>query len=185
MLPTRLNLVLSPVALAVTEQAVSKASYLTIEKCDFSDNNQVHLIESEATVLNASNSDFTENNSFAFYGNCAAGFNSSFTNCKFSYNDPMLELDDTFFFNISNAGLSFVDCEFGEATFNNKSAAQFVDTDAPNGVGSIFGEGSLAMLVAVLALVASAVSIYMTIVYNKKKAVPVTANNVSETDDEE
>ena len=163
----------------------SKASYLTIEKCDFSDNNQVHLIESEATVLNASNSDFTENNSFAFYGNCAAGFNSSFTNCKFSYNDPMLELDDTFFFNISNAGLSFVDCEFGEATFNNKSAAQFVDTDAPNGVGSIFGEGSLAMLVAILALVASAVSICMTIVYNKKKAVPVTANNVSETDDEE
>jgi hypothetical protein len=149
----------------------SKTSYLTMENCAFSHNNQVNLIESEATVLNVSNSDFTGNNSFAFYGNCAVGFNSGFTNCKFSYNEPMLKLEDTFFFNTSNAGLRFVDCEFGEATFNNKSAAQFVEANALNGVGSIFGEGLHAMNVALLALIAAIVSICMTIAYHRKKQV--------------
>ena len=51
--------------------------------------------------------------------------------------------------------------------------------------GSIFGEGSLTMIVAILALVSSAVSIFLTVYYNKKKAVPVTANNAEETEDEE
>lgn len=162
----------------------SKAGHLTMEKCTFADNDQVYLIESEATILSASDSDFSGNRSFAFYGNCAGGVTSAFTNCKFSYSEPMLNLKDTFFFNISNAGLSFIDCEFGDATFNNKGAAQFVDTDASSGVGSIFGEGSLTMIVAILALVASAVSICMTIAYNKKKAVPAAVNAVSENEEE-
>ena len=163
----------------------STASYLTIEKCTFKDNNQVYLIQSEATILNAVDSDFTKNNSFAFYGYCANEFNSSFTSCKFSYNEPMLNLDDTFFFNVSNAGLSFVDCEFGEATFNNKSAAQFVDTESDNNLSaSIFGEGSLAMIVATTALIASAAAIFVS-VSSKKKAVSSTANNAQETEDEE
>ena len=163
----------------------STASYLTIEKCTFNDNNQVYLIQSEATILNAVDSDFTKNNSFAFYGNCANGFNSSFTSCKFSYNEPMLKLDDTFFFNVSNAGLSFVDCEFGEATFNNKSAAQFVDTKSGNNLSaSILGEGSLVMIVAITALIASAAAIFVSIC-SKKKAVPSTANNAEETEDAE
>ena len=34
-----------------------------------------------------------------------------------------MNLDDTFFFNLSDAGLSFVDCVFGDATFNEKDAA--------------------------------------------------------------
>jgi hypothetical protein len=163
----------------------SKTGYLTMEKCTFADNNQVYLIESEATRLNATDSDFSGNRSFAFYGNCAGGVTSAFTKCKFSYSEPMLDLKDTFFFNISNAGLSFIDCEFGDATFNNKGAAQFVDTDASSGVGSIFGEGSLTMIVALLALVAYGVSICMTIAYNKKKAVPVAENTAAEPEDEE
>ena len=157
----------------------SKASYLTIEECDFSDNNQVYLIESEATILKAFKSDFSENKSFAFYGNCAGGFNSEFKNCKFSYNEPMLTLKDTFYFNLSNAGLSFVDCEFGDAVFNNKKAAQFVDTDAPNATGSVFAEGSLSMIFAFIAIIVSFCSIFVTIVYNKKKTVFVKeADNV-------
>lgn len=92
----------------------------------------------------------------------------------------MLKLEDTFFFNVSNAGLSFIDCDFGDATFNKKSAAQFVDTDASNGTGTIFGEGSLTMIVAILALVVSAFSICFTVVLNKKKAVPTMANDKEE-----
>ena len=37
------------------------------------------------------------------------------------------------------------------------------------GVGSIFGEGSLTMIVALLALIASGVSIFLVVYYNKKK----------------
>jgi hypothetical protein len=98
----------------------------------------------------------------------------------------MMNLDDTFFFNTADAALSFIDCELGDAVFNNKKAAQFIDTDALNGTGSIFGEGMLAMIVALLALIASAVSICMTIVYNKKKTAPVTADNTAKnkTEDE-
>lgn len=164
----------------------SKASYLTIENCDFYDNDQVYLIESEATIFKAFNSDFSENRSFAFYGNCAKGFNSAFTNCKFSYSEPMMNLGDTFFFNTADAALSFIDCELGDAVFNNKKAAQFIDTDALNGTGSIFGEGTLAMIVALLALITSAVSICMTIVYSKKKTALATADNTAKnkTEDE-
>ena len=52
-------------------------------------------------------------------------------------------------------------------------------------VGSIFGEGSLTMIVAILALASSAVSISLTVYYNKKKAAPATADEVAETEDEE
>ena len=52
-------------------------------------------------------------------------------------------------------------------------------------VASIFGEGSLSMIVAILALVASGVSIFLTVYYNKKKSVPVAANGASESDDDE
>ena len=53
--------------------------------------------------------------------------------------------------------------------------------------GSIFGEGSLTMIVAILTLVVSCISLFLTVHYNKKKAVPVAANGVAETetDDEE
>ncbi len=164
----------------------STASYLTMEKCKFNNNYQVYLIESDATILKAKDSDFTENHSFAFYGNCAGEFSSTFINCRFSYNEPMLNLDDTFFFNIFNAGLSFVDCDFGGATFHNPDAVTFLNSNGePDGAGSIFSEGSLTMIVASLALVASAVSICLTVAYHKKKAVPMFANGAAESDDEE
>ena len=51
--------------------------------------------------------------------------------------------------------------------------------------GSIFGEGSISMIVALLALISSAVSIFLTVYYNKKKVVPVAANNATEAEDKE
>lgn len=58
---------------------------------------------------------------------------------------------------------------------------------APSGAASIFGEGSLAMIFALLAIISSGVSIFLVVYYNKKKAVPVAANGAkdTETDDEE
>ena len=72
--------------------------------------------------------------------------------------------------------LTMTDCTLGDTTFENKGMV--------DGVGSIFGEGSLSMIVALLALTASAVSIFLTVYYNKKKSVPVAANNVAEGKEE-
>ena len=56
-----------------------------------------------------------------------------------------------------------------------------------NATGSIFGEGSLTNILVIISLIASGVSIFLTVYYNKKKAAPVSANGVAETetDDEE
>ena len=72
--------------------------------------------------------------------------------------------------------LTMTDCTLGDTTFENKGMV--------DGVGSIFGEGSLSMIVALLALISSAVSIFFTVYYNKKKVVPVAANNATEADEE-
>ena len=90
----------------------------------------------------------------------------------------MLTLEDTFFFNIYNAGLSFIDCEFGDATFHNKEAAQFVGTEAPNGpIASIFGGGSLAMIVSLLALIVAGAALAVNISAKKKEDSPAEANS--------
>ena len=65
-----------------------------------------------------------------------------------------------------------------------------MDTGATDGAptGSIFGEGSLAVILSLVAIVSSAVSICLTVVYNKKKAVPVIASiqeDNEEIEDEE
>ena len=72
--------------------------------------------------------------------------------------------------------LTMTDCTLGDTTFENKGMV--------DGVGSIFGEGSLSMIVALLALMSSAVSIFFTVYYNKKKTVPVAANNATEANEE-
>ena len=73
--------------------------------------------------------------------------------------------------------------DLGDTTFNDKSMVAGV------GVGSIFGEGSLTMVISILALVASVGSICICFVlYNfyKKKVVPAVAPAAAEaTDDEE
>lgn len=66
----------------------------------------------------------------------------------------------------------------------------YVTDNAENGnvsarSASVLGEGSFAMIISILTLVASIVSICLTVAFNKKKAVPAAANGTSESDDEE
>ena len=81
--------------------------------------------------------------------------------------------------------------KLSDSTFFDKDCIVFEDTDALDGrarrFGSIFGEGSLTMIVAFLSLIASGVAIFLVVYYNKKKAAPVAANGATdtETDDEE
>ncbi|MBR6556135.1 MAG: hypothetical protein IKT60_01775, partial [Clostridia bacterium] len=64
----------------------------------------------------------------------------------------------------------------------------FISTAAPGAnarrFASIFGEGSLTMIVALLALISSGVAIFLTVYYNKKKTAPVAADT-KEAEEEE
>ena len=100
-----------------------------------------------------------------------------------------------------NSSVELNTCDLGASTFNDESRVTFVNcfsTEDGNtlppiafgemgSVGSMFGEGSLAMIIALLALVGSGVSIYL-IVDMRKKLIPVAANNdaspESETEEE-
>jgi hypothetical protein len=69
----------------------------------------------------------------------------------------------------------------GNSTFSNRNYAIFEDDD--NFPASIFGEGSLALIVAFVALIASIASIIVNVTERKKKTVPVTATEQSEDDE--
>ena len=96
------------------------------------------------------------------------------------------------------------DCELGGSTFNDESRVTIINGSSENnttlpsiGLGetgstkpnrgalaSVFGEGSIAMIVALLALIASGVSIFL-IVDMKNKLVPAAADADEKTEDEE
>ena len=137
------------------------------------------IIFADDALIEVTNCRFEGNNGDVFSG-VAVG-ESKFDSCTFSYNGKGGY--DTFFFKEGNQ-LEFTNCEFGNSTFNDRSLATF-NGQPGNAVGSIFGEGSLATIVALLALIASGVAIFLVVYYNKKKAVPVAANNAAEAEDEE
>lgn len=149
------------------------ASYLTMNNCTFTGNEQVFLIESNASILNVSDCDFTNNNSFVFYGNCANITDSIFKNCQFSYGKSMFNLNSTFYFNVSNPNISFVDCVLNDATFNNKKNLIFINNNKNTTyhLASMFGENSLPMGIALISLVISILSISISVILNKKKSV--------------
>jgi hypothetical protein len=80
----------------------------------------------------------------------------------------------------------------GDSTYDDyrlENSIEFQDADGTAiAVGSIFSEGSLVVItafVALLALIASGVSIFLVVYYNKGKAVPATINVADKFDDEE
>ena len=95
-------------------------------------------------------------------------------NCTLDNNSPVDD-ESEIQVKIKNT-LTMTDCTLGDTTFENKGMVE--------GVGSIFGEGSLTMIVAITALIASAAAIVVS-VSSKKKAVPATSNEVAEFEDED
>jgi hypothetical protein len=103
------------------------------------------------------------------------------TECTLGNNTPV---DNAADIQVETKGtLAMIGCDLGDTTFENKNMVTYSD----KAVGSIFGEGSIATIVAFLSLIASGVAIFLVVYYNKKKAVPAAANGVAETetDDEE
>ena len=170
----------------VTSLINVESAELTMTGGKVTDNNQVYLFFICDGAANVKGVDFTGNESLAMYrkGEYCTKPASTFTDCKFSAGTPYDEdYKYDFQFGNENANVTFVDCDFGEATFDNKSAAKFENT--ANGVGSFFGEGSLTNILVIISLIASGVSISLTLYYNKKKTVPATSNDEAKTENEE
>jgi hypothetical protein len=162
-------------------------SVLVMDNCKFTNNLVTHLLHIDDSRVTITNTDFRDGNSNAIYGN-AEGTGNNITNCKFAIGSEEIRkiYPDTFFFDTFNAkktyisGLNFVNCDFGEATFNHREAATFDDLPLE---GSIVGEGSMTNILVIISLVVSGVSIFLTVYYNKKKAAPVAANNTTEAEE--
>ena len=107
-----------------------------------------------------------------------------FDYCKFNNNNTN-NPDGYDFYAYQDRGYSmFEKCDLGDTTFNTKKYVNF-----GNGTGaeaSIFsdGEGSLSMIVSILALMASAASIGFSVILHKKITVPATANKAETENDE-
>ena len=101
------------------------------------------------------------------------------TECVLGNNSPVKYDEDII---VDTKGtLVLTDCTLGDTTFKDKNMVTFSD----KAVGSIFGEGSLTTIFVIIALIDSVVSIYMIVLYKKKKAVPAEANNATEAAGEE
>ena len=143
--------------------------------------------------LYVENTTFENNKSFVMYSRGEHYDDSYFKNCTFENNkvpdaeNLFKEIDDDWIytFAVDEEVLTFIDCKMSDSTYYDRDNMKFTDADAANGAASIFGEGSLAMIVAFLSLIASGVAIFLVVYYNKKKAVPAIANNAAETTDEE
>jgi hypothetical protein len=83
---------------------------------------------------------------------------------------------------LTKGDLVMIDCTLGDTSIDGR---EYVDFGNGVGTASIFGEGSLTNVLVIVSLIASCVSICLTVYYNKKKTAPVTANGADESDDEE
>ena len=159
---------------------VENTSHFLIENCTFKYNSAAYMLYAQAENFDVVNTRFIDNPANVFYG--YAKDSITFTNCEFN-NNPGKQWPSYYSFNFSsrNSKVKFVNCSFGNSTFNNRSWATFDD----KAVGSIFGEGSFPMIVSLLSLSASGVCVFLTVYYNRKKTAPAAVNQEAQAEDEE
>ena len=124
-----------------------------------------------------------------FTGNVALTYISSstckgtFYNCSFERGVPNSSYDCTFDnsekTSLNYTNLYLYDCTLGGATFLSRRNVEVKNLKT----GSIFGEGSLTMVVAILALVASAASIGVTMSLKKRLELANVAPAKAEDDE--
>ena len=98
-------------------------------------------------------------------------------------NDANKDVNPKVFF-VNNEGLEVVRSEYRYSNMDDTMIPCLSIAKKASAVGSIFGEGSLTMIVAFTALIASAAAILVS-VSTKKKAVPAVADTVANDEDEE
>ena len=140
---------------------------------------------------------FENNKSFVMHSVSGSHEDDSyFKNCTFENNkvlnpENLVEGSDNnwiYTFRVYGEDLTFIDCKMSDSTYSDRDDIVFENTDAPKirslRFGSMFGDGSLAMIVSLLALVASGTAIFMTVTNNKKMTAPASANSAEEADEE-
>lgn len=123
---------------------------------------------------------FEGNTGIIYYGR--KNGDASFKTCMF-VGGPTRTGAKSFYLE-KNANVELDTCELGDSTFNDVGRVSIVDSARAKRFGSVFGEGSLAMIVSLLAIITSGVCIFL-VVDMKKKLVPVAANGAAKIEDEE
>ena len=161
---------------------IGSTSYAYIDNCTFTNNSAAYLLTSQTGNFDITNTRFLNNSANVFYG-CTKNA-GTFSDCVFN-NNPAYKSTDYYSFNFidTDSRVRFIRCDFGNSTFNNRGKAKFMNTVEPNGIGSIFGEGSPAIIIAIIALVASGVSIFM-VANLKKKSAHAADDNTAGIEDE-
>lgn len=144
-------------------------SRLTMEGGKVTQNNPQELFYFEDSHADINKVTITDNASVVIYvdndsekvnmNECTLNKNASIDNAS----DIQVETKGT---------LAMNNCVIGDTNFEDKGKVE--------GVGSLFGEGSLAMIVAFVALITSVASIIVIVTARKKKNVPVTKTESSE-----
>ena len=162
---------------------------VSIDTCTFTNNKSCYIFDTYFTNdIYVTNSTFTDNTSIILPDDWTSE-ESYFRNCTFNNNkitDSKL-IEKGMDCNFYSTKATFYDCDLGDSTFGVDNP-KIVDTNSPDGNphgASIFGEGSLSMIVAILALVTAIASIYLSVTSNNRKAASVASNNAAESDEEE
>ena len=154
-------------------------STLIIEKSEFR-NNYAHCIINDAdeSLICVTDTNFSDNNSSVIRGDSDTSEKSFFKGCTFNNNTNASTGYASFC--LDKNLLTFENCSMGNSTFSKNINVKFVNSDVKNGVGSIFGDGSLTMIVSITALIVSVAAIGVSITTNKK----ISSSKASVEDDE-
>jgi hypothetical protein len=105
-----------------------------------------------------------------------------FTKCKFNNNNLAKTFDYDFLVH-ENLELRLIDCDPGNSTFSNKENINLGNASSGKVLfGSIFSTGSLTMIVAFVALVASVASIVVNVTSNKNRIASANENESDQDD---
>ena len=140
---------------------------LVMDGCNFYENNAMYLVDINRTDVTITNTDFTDGIAHAIYGVAKSGANNVIKNCKFTRGVNTPEFRYTLNFTTAS-NLTFTDCNLGNATINNRDFLN-VTTRARLASASMFGTGSVAVIISFVALIGSAAAIGSNIATNKKR----------------
>jgi hypothetical protein len=160
-----------------------RTSNITLDECVFENNNVSCIFYftngAGSTQFNATNCEIVNNKSSVHAWTQGT---LVFEKCTFN-NNKSQDGDEAFETN-GDQTIILRDCSMGDSDYRDKTDLIFEDSNGNKLSASIFGEGSLAMIVSFVALIASVAAIVVN-VSSKKKAVPATANNAAETENDD
>lgn len=139
-------------------------SNLVFEGGKFENNASAYLIETLDSSINATGTQFINNDSDMMHGTIEP--DSFFKNCKFNNNIGIYSAWEGIptFGTLSNK-VNFYDCDMGNSTYANKNVINIVD----DGTGSLLGQGNISMILSLLAFFIACAAMGIVIVKKQKK----------------